>query len=141
MKGIKRHLNILKSIAEDVEPVSNARLAAMVVYKGKPMSFGVNIKKTHPFAAKYSKNPDAIYLHAEASAILAAKKRLTDVEMRKSTLIVCRIKYEPDGTPLFAIARPCSGCAKCIEEHGIKTLIYTEDSSRGKMKYTTMMEN
>ena len=138
--NIKRQLNILKTIAEDVEPVSNARLAAMVFYKGKPISFGVNLKKTHPFAAKYSKNPDAIYLHAEASAILAAKKRLSDVEMRKATLIVCRVKCDIEGNTNYAIAKPCEGCSKCIEDHGIKTLIYTEDSDKGKLKYTTLME-
>lgn len=139
--NVKRQLNILKTIAEDVEPVSNARLAAMVLYRGRPVSFGVNLKKTHPFAAKYSKNPDAIYLHAEASAILAAKKRLSEAEMRKATLIVCRVKYDINGNPNYAIAKPCEGCAKCIEDHGIKTVIYTEDSDKNKVKYTTVLED
>lgn len=139
--NVKRQLNILKTIAEDVEPVSNARLAAMVFYRGRPVSFGVNLKKTHPFAAKYSKNPDAIYLHAEASAILAAKKRLSEAEMRKAILIVCRVKYDINGNPNYAIAKPCEGCAKCIEDHGIKTVIYTEDSDKNKVKYTTVLED
>jgi len=138
---IKRHVNLLKTIAEDVEPVSNARLAAMVVYKNKMISIGINQKKSHPFAAKYSKNPDAIYLHAEASAILAAKKRLSETEMKKATLIICRVKYDKKKNVSFGIAKPCSGCQKCIEDHGIKNVIYTENCDAERLKYTTIMEN
>jgi deoxycytidylate deaminase len=141
MNNLKRYIEILKPIAEDMEPVSNARLSAMIVYKNRIISIGVNQKKTHPFAAKYSKNPDAIYLHAEAAAILSAKKKLTDAELKKSTLIICRVKYDRKFNTIFGIAKPCSGCEKCIEYYGIKTVIYTEDSDVGKMKYTTIMEN
>jgi len=141
MTNLKRYISILKTVAEDMAPVSNARLAAMVVYKNKIISVGVNQKKTHPFAAKYSKNPDAIYLHAETSAILAAKKKLTEIELSKSTLIVCRVKYDKQFNTLFGLAKPCSGCEKCIDDHGIKTIIYTNDCEHGKLKYTTIMEN
>lgn len=140
-KYIKRHIDILKCVAETMEPVSNARIAAMVVYKKRIISIGVNQKKTHPFAAKYSKNPDAIYLHAEASAILTAKKKLTDTELAKSILIVCRVKYDKQFNTLFGMAKPCSGCEKCIYDHDIQTITYTEDSELGTLKYTTIMGN
>lgn len=132
-----RHINLLKLIAEDVEPVSKARLAAMILYKGKAVSIGFNQLKSHPFAAKYSKNPDAIYLHAEVDAINKAKRKLSETELRKSTLIVVRVKTDTDDNTTFGIAKPCSGCAKCISDHNIKTLVYTETTEFGKLKYVT----
>lgn len=138
---VKKYLDILKTIAEDVEPVSRAQHAAMVIYRKKVVSIGVNQMKTHPFAAKYSKNPEAIFLHAEASAILSAKRKLSESELKKATLIVCRVKHDTKGNPLFGMSKPCEGCARCIEEHGIKTVIYSEDSPKGKMKYTVVTED
>lgn len=135
--SIVRQINLLKTIAIDVEPVSRARLAAAVVYRGRIVSVGFNQHKTHPFAAKYGKNPDAIYLHAEHDAINKAKRRLNDNELRKSTLIVVRVKAENDGKITFGIAKPCSGCAQCISDHNIRTVVYTETTSSGNLKYTT----
>jgi len=135
--NINRYIEMLKMIAEDVEPCGNAKLAAMVVYKNKMISVGVNQNKTHPFAAKYSKHPEAIYLHAETAAILSAKKKLTGQQLKKSTLIVCRVITNKTGDIVYRIAKPCSGCEKCIEEHGIQKLIYTVNSDLGKLKYIT----
>lgn len=134
---VLRHIKTLSVVAEDVSPVGNARLAAAIFYRGKLVSLGYNQYKSHPFAAKYSKNPDAIYLHAEADAINKAKKRLTDQELKKSTLIVVRVKQNINKKLEVGIAKPCQGCQMCIEDHGIKTVIYTEDSVFKKIKFTT----
>lgn len=130
---LSRHLNLLRTIAEDLIPVGNAKLASAILYRGTIVSIGVNQDKSHPFAAKYSKHPEAIYLHAEADAIMKAKKKLSAFELRKSTLITVRVKCE-DGVMGFGLAKPCSGCRSCIEDHEIRTIIYTDD---GKMKYIT----
>ena len=135
--NVIKHLELLKVIAEDVEPCGNARLAAMVVYKNKAISIGVNQNKTHPFAAKYSKHPEAIYLHAEAAAILAAKRKLTAQQLEKSTLIVCRVKTSRNNRQVYGLAKPCLGCRHCIEEHGIHKTIYTLDCEPQKVKYVT----
>ena len=70
-----RYVNVLSRMAADiVSPVGgNARLAACVVYKNDIVSFGLNEKKSHPFQAKYGKNSDAVYLHAETSAFLPSE--------------------------------------------------------------------
>ena len=138
--NIAKRIATLKTIAEDLEPCGNARLAAMILFKNKMVSIGVNQYKTHPFAAKYSKNPDAIYLHAEAAAILSAKKKLTDQQLRKSTLIICRVKNILHGrkyVQMYGTAKPCSGCEQCIKEHGIEKLIYTVECAADKLKYMT----
>jgi deoxycytidylate deaminase len=134
-----KRFEYLKPIAEDVAPVRNARLSAMLVYKGKIISIGVNQHKSHPFAAKYSKNKDAIYLHAETDCIFKASKKLTESELRKSTLYVCRVKQDSprNGNLIFGKAKPCEGCNECIRAHGIKTVIYTEESTFSKLCFTT----
>lgn len=132
-----RHINALKTVAVDVEPAGRARLAAAIVYKGKIVSIGFNQLKTHPFAAKYGKNADAIYLHAEHDAINKAKRRLNEVELKKSTLVIVRVKAENDGKITFGIAKPCAGCAQCISDHKIGTVVYTETTDHGDLKYTT----
>lgn len=139
--AVVRHINTLKTFAQDMEPVSRARLAAAVVYKGRIVSIGFNQYKTHPFAAKYGRNPDAIYLHAEHDAINKAKRRLGENELKKSTLIVVRVKNESKGKITFGIAKPCAGCAQCISDHKINTVIYTETTDFGELKYTTEIAN
>ena len=139
--NVLRHIETLKVVAEDVDPVSNARLAAMILYKGKLVSVGFNQLKSHPFAAKYSKHPEAIYLHAEVDAINKAKKKLTEAELKKSTLIVVRVKKDLKGVVSYGIAKPCPGCAGCIGDHGIKTVIYTENSEPNKIRYVTEINN
>lgn len=134
---IERHIASLKLIAEDVVPVSKARLAAMILYKGKAVAYGFNQWKTHPFAAKYSKHDEAIFLHAETDAILKASKRLTSVELKKTTLIVCRVRQDANFNSCFGIAKPCVGCAKCIDDYEIKRVIYTLSSLPGIMRYET----
>lgn len=116
--------NILKKMkkkAEDSEPVSNTRLVAAIIHKGKVVSYGKNQYKTHPTMIKFSKNPHAIFLHAEVDAINKAKKVLSREDLSKTKLIVMRILK--DGT--YANAKPCCGCSKCIEHYGITNVIYT----------------
>jgi deoxycytidylate deaminase len=131
-----KYMRLLFSIAEDVVPVSNARFAAAVIYKNRVISIGTNQYKTHPFASKYAKNPSAIFLHAEADAILKATKRIGQKEMSKSMLVVVRVKYDRAGNPMFGLSRPCVGCVECIKDHGIKTVAYTNNAPLQELQYT-----
>ncbi len=56
-------------LAQSVEPVRGARIAAAVIRKGKVVSFGYNHKKSHPFQAKFCKNKDAVFFHAEVPIV------------------------------------------------------------------------
>jgi deoxycytidylate deaminase len=134
----ERYIRLLRTIAEDVAPVGKARLAAAVLYKSKIIAIGVNQYKTHPFAVEYSKHPEAMFLHAETDAIFKARKKLTDVELKKSTLIVVRVKSSNQhNETVFGLAKPCTGCTQCITDHGIRTVIYTENSERKQLRYVT----
>jgi len=125
-------MDFLRRQAIDNEGASNAKLAACIVLKGKIISTGRNQLKTHPFASQYSKNADAIYLHAEANAIINSLNHISKDDMAKSTLYVYRIK-RPDThmikdtawTP--GIAKPCKGCMRAIVEFNFKRVVYTTD--------------
>lgn len=118
-------IKTLTRIAEDVAPVSNARIAAAIVYKGDIISIGVNSYKTDPLQAKYSKNEHAIYLHAEIAAIKKAKKILTNDQLRKSELFIVRRKTN-NGVFCDGLAKPCSGCQRAIETYGISKVHYSK---------------
>lgn len=125
-----RFLNLLSKVASDIiEPVSKARVAACIVYRNELISFGVNELKSHPMQAKFCRNEDSVYLHAEISAIKNALKVVTQDELSRSTLYICRVKFY-DNTKrkmVFGLAKPCSGCFRCIKTFGLKRVIYTLD--------------
>lgn len=126
-----KYFNILSKIALDIStPVAgNARLAACIVYRGDIVSFGINEMKSHPFQARYSKNKDSVYLHAETSAIKNALKYISTIELEKASLYICRIKFtDPSKKALtFGLSKPCSGCFRCINTFNIKKVFYTLD--------------
>lgn len=127
-----RYLNLLSKVASDIPiPVKgNNRMSACVVYKNDIVAFGVNERKSHPFQARYSKNDDAVFLHAETSAIKNALKYITVEELEKSTLYICRIKFL-DTTKkqlVFGLSKPCPGCFRCINTFNLKKVVYTLDN-------------
>ncbi len=126
--------NILKPVALDLAE-ERFRHVAAIVYKNKIVSFGTSHMKSHPFQAKYSKNDEAIFWHAETNAIYNALK-ITDVDtLKKCSLYVCRVKKDDDKSMLFGLSKPCAGCQECILDHKIPTLIYTLDGKFGKHRY------
>lgn len=127
-----KYIDILSKIASDLSPVKSARIAACVVLQNDIVSFGVNEMKSHPFQARYGKNSDAVYLHAETSAIKNALKYIPLNELKRCTLYICRVKYtDASKTKLmFGTAKPCSGCYRCINTFDISRVYYTLDNQQ-----------
>lgn len=128
-----KYMNILSKIASDIimPAKANTRVSAAVVYKNNIISFGINARKSHPFQAKFGKNKDAVYLHAETDAIKNALKYITIDELEKSTLYVCRIKFTDTMKKgmIFGLSKPCPGCTRCIVNFGIQSVIYSLDNT------------
>lgn len=108
------------------EGISNQKIAAMILYKNRPISIGFNSAKTHPLQAKFGKNEHAIHVHAEIDAIRKASNFLSESEFAKSTMIVVRATKRRN----WGLARPClhvnkQGCQSAINEYGIKKVIYS----------------
>lgn len=86
--------------------------------RGRLLSVGRNsYTQTHPLQAKYGRlsgRPNAIYLHAEISALVRARG-----EVYK--LVV--VRYGANGQPL--LAKPCKACQLAINDYGVKHVEHT----------------
>jgi deoxycytidylate deaminase len=131
----ERIFNVLSHLARDVRDFGSSRLAAAIVHKNDIVGFGINQRKSHPFQAKYSKNPHSIYLHAEISAIHNALKNLEVEDLKRSSLYVCRVKYTSEWKKhmIFANSCPCPGCMRAICDFGIKNVYHTIDLGYKKL--------
>lgn len=102
------------------------RMACIIADKrGRPISMGVNKRKTHPTQMHYAKRakfPSKVFLHAEIAALVKCREK-------GHTLYVGRILK--DGSA--ALARPCPICLEAIKEAGIKEVVYTGNS--GEISY------
>lgn len=116
---------ILKSLAISNDGISSSKHAACIVHKGDIVSFGINQRKTHPFQAKFAKNSEAIYLHAEIHAIYNALKTLDVTDISKCSLYVMRVTKRN----FVDSSCPCEGCMMAINTFNIKNVFYTAESN------------
>ena len=115
-------------LAQSLEPVRGARISAAVVRKGKVVSFGYNHKKTHPFQAKFCKNKDAVFFHAEVHAIKNALKIICVDDLSKCDLYIVRAKRDRYNKRwLTGLSKPCSGCQKCIDLFDLNSVYYSKE--------------
>ena len=115
-------------LAQAVEPVRGARIAAAVVRKGNVISYGYCHKKTHPFQAKFRKNKDAVFFHAEVHAIKNALKSIDVEDLSKCELYIVRAKRDRNNKKwITGLSKPCSGCQKCIDVFELKNIYYSEE--------------
>ena len=77
--------------------------------------------KTHPFQARFSRNPDSIYLHAETAALLDAINNGQD-PTGGVMHVIRRMKNNTLG-----LARPCNGCMKALDAYGINKIVYSNE--------------
>ena len=115
-------------LAQSVEPVRGARIAAAVIRKGKVVSFGYNHKKSHPFQAKFCKNNHAVFFHAEVHAIKNALNSVNVDDLSKCDLYIVRAKRNKENKKwLTGLSKPCSGCQKCIDLFDLNSVYYSKE--------------
>lgn len=127
----KKWFDLATKIASSQTPKFGYRFAAVLVSRGEVISVGTNVDKTHPFAARFGRNPDATYWHAETHAIHNAYKADTPRKIfEKSTLYVARLKSPSSRSTTLVpgLARPCRGCMNCIQVFGIPRVVYSLDN-------------
>jgi tRNA(Arg) A34 adenosine deaminase TadA len=122
-------MKTLQRLAESVEPVGKARIAAALVYKNTIVAVGKNRNKTHPFQKKYAAHHDAIFLHAETDAIYNGIRIIGLEGVERCSLYVARAKWQNTDKELMipGLARPCCGCQRAITTHNIRHVFYTLD--------------
>lgn len=138
-----KYLSLLSTIAIDVMPVGNAKVAAALVYKGEIISIGVCSVKSHTLQKKYRRirpwsnpNNEGTYRHAEIDALIKGQKRLaalkgsrgSNIPLKKCTMYVARVKRANSFATDYVsgMAKPCEGCMKALTEAGIVNIVYTE---------------
>jgi len=129
MMVVNKYLPLLKTLAETADD-HRSRHAAAIIYRNRIISVGTNHLKTHPFQIKYRRRPDAIYLHAEVAAIKRAIRHLSEKELKRSTLVSVRVKYDHNMNPRFGMSKPCEGCQRAIAEFGIRYVYYTAEDEK-----------
>jgi hypothetical protein len=121
-------LNTLSLFAREKSPeVRNYRICASVVYRHRDVvSLGFPRKKTHPIQAKFGKNKEAIYIHAEVEALLRAM-RVTKLNAKDYSIYIARVKRPGAFSTDFieGDARPCKGCGSFIHFCGLSQVIHT----------------
>jgi tRNA(Arg) A34 adenosine deaminase TadA len=132
MKSINNGILHTLSKVAAANPNPQEKLAAAIVYRNRIISVGLNSMKSHPMAAKYGKNKDAIYLHAEVAAIKNALREIPVDDFSKCDIYITRVKKEKPFTKKFVwgLAKPCAGCERAIAEFGLKRVIYTCDDGK-----------
>jgi deoxycytidylate deaminase len=114
-------------LAQSVEPVRGARIAAAVVRRGKVISYGYNHKKTHPFQTQIlQKSIMLVFFHAEVHAIKNALKSIDVEDISKCELYIVRAKRDKANRKwITGMSKPCSGCQKCIDLFDLKSVYYS----------------
>lgn len=112
-------------------PNPQEKLAAAIVYRNRIISVGMNSMKSHPLQAKYAKNKEAIYLHAEIAAIKNSLRELNVDDLSKCDIYISRVKKEKpfSNKYVWGLAAPCSGCRRAIAEFGLRKVVYTTNET------------
>ena len=124
----------IRSVAMSGE--DRIKMAAALVKSNKIISIGINRRKTDPLQTKFSKNPHAIFLHAEIHAIKNALREYSLSDIKGSIMYVCRVKRPSTYATNFiwGSACPCIGCRRGIAEFGIRNVLFTcDDGSIGEL--------
>jgi len=87
---------------------------ATLLKRGKPLRTRNNLKKTHPYLAKFTEYP---YLHAESHVVLSY-----GVDNCKG-LDIYVTRTLKDGT--LTMAKPCKVCMRILQDVGIRNVFYT----------------
>lgn len=113
--SMKDIYNLNKAMGLALASKEKHRHGAVIIKKGKVISWGINVRKNDPNICSFPLTESGV--HAEVAAI---KKANTSLE--GATIYVARINKT--GQPL--LSKPCERCQAAIEKAGIKKVIYTE---------------
>lgn len=129
MNRHQRRLNDLFNLARDHSPQDLASVVSSIYIGNRLVSYGFNSRKTHPLQYKYSKNNNAVCIHAEIDAIRNALRFVHVDELKGASIYIARAKSPAPRKPktLMGLAKPCSGCTRAIDAFGIRNVYYTED--------------
>lgn len=120
--------DLLFSEATSLEPIFDSCIVAGLVRRGRLLITQRNLKKTHPLAARWSKHPEAVHLHAEAGLILRASlEGMTMEQIAECDVLIARAMYldRTRAVKVRGLARPCIGCIGLLAHYRVKRVGWT----------------
>lgn len=110
--------NILDKVVEIAETSTfHKQVGALLLSKGKIVSTGVNVRKTHPTQAKWAEIaglPEKVYLHAEMAALVRCREQA-------DTIVVARVNRQGK----LRLSRPCPVCLLALNAAGTLQVAYS----------------
>lgn len=97
------------------------RMAAVIMDGRREVSWGWNSRRSHPLQFRFSQRHDKICVHAEISALAAAREPVAGMAMYVARVL-------KDGSP--ALARPCPACRSAIAAFKIGDIQWTDSISK-----------
>ena len=130
---LPRRANLIKktlfAYTISLPPTANTRVGALITdRRGLPIAFGHNQYKTSPFQARFGRNSDSIFLHAETDCIKNALNSLSspNPDLSSYYLWILRVKKaHPHGPFIPALSAPCLGCQRAIVTFNLRRVYYT----------------
>lgn len=132
MNRLTQMLTRLAITSGGFETSRRVPMAAGITYKKHLIATGVNQRKTHPMMMGEGYRADQLYMHAEVDAIRNALRLITREQLKQCELHIVRVKrpHIASNRWVYGLAKPCPGCAKIIEDFGIKKVNWSKDESK-----------
>ncbi len=94
------------------------------------ISLGFNSMKSHPLQARFSKNKDSIFKHAEIDAIIRHIRSYKEESLMNSTMYIFRVKKKKKFSLewIDGLAHPCTGCMGAIMFYDISRIVYSTNN-------------
>ena len=96
-----------------------ANHGALVIYRGKIVGRGFN-----KMCLEHKNKVNRWSIHAEVDAIQDALRKITRENLKKSIVLVVRLRREGD----ISLSAPCQDCANYIQRCGIRTCYYSDEN-------------
>jgi len=132
---IWKRMEIAHQIAMEAEGIRSKRskfkIGAVLYVGNRLVSIGYNSRKSSPFQARFGRNRDAIFFHAETHAIYNALREHDEDELvrHRTSLYIVRVKRNPENHSqvIWGLSSPCSGCMRAIQLYRIDHVFFSLD--------------
>jgi deoxycytidylate deaminase len=112
-------MNRAIALARQTKCLFRVQICAIIAKKRRIIAIGYPQAKSSPLQCQYSKNPMAVYIHAEIDAIAKATRYKSDLS--DCDIYIARVDKQGDIKPIH----PCPGCTKAIAAFNLKRIYHT----------------
>ena len=123
-KQIIKWLNHAKKFSL-MSDFGRVKLGAVIIYKGRIVSYGYNTTKGNPIQYRYNKYNNMYYWAAMQHAEIMALNKIKFSNYNKKKLSIFVFRQYKNGD--WAIAKPCKACERAIKDFGIENVYYTRN--------------